>query len=62
MQFIVIETWENLSSPYVCTTEDGDCIYFDSFEQATDYSDENCQDGLVVPMNQRVINFGIENS
>jgi hypothetical protein len=59
MKFIVIEKWENLPAPYVCTTEEGEGLYFDTYPEAEDYAKENCQEGLVVPLDQTPIDVGI---
>lgn len=49
MRFIVIEDWENLSSPQVCLTEDGETQIFTSLAEANEFA-EDCQEGVVLPL------------
>jgi hypothetical protein len=44
MQFIVIEKFPE---PFVCTTEEGATLYFDTLLDAQEEADD-CQDGQVV--------------
>ena len=49
MQYVVIETWTNLSCPYVTTDEDGNTLVFDNLKEAQEEAD-TCQEGIVVPL------------
>lgn len=49
MQYIVLENWENLSSPQVVINESGETKIFDTLEEAQAEAND-CQEGLVVPL------------
>lgn len=56
MKYVIIENWENLSSPQLCTNEDGETIVFDSLEKAK-IEANSCQEGIVVPLCTKLINL-----
>lgn len=49
MEYIIIENWENLSSPQLCTNEDGETLVFDKLEDAKNEA-EGCHEGIIVPL------------
>ena len=46
--YLVIEMWDALPSPYICTDEDGEIIWFNTYNKALKYAEYNCQDGMVL--------------
>jgi hypothetical protein len=49
MEYMIIEKWKNLISPYVITNEQGEVMLFDTEEDALVAMEELCQDGIVIP-------------
>jgi hypothetical protein len=49
MKYIVIENWENLSSPQLCVNEEGETLVFDKLEDAKAEA-YSCHEGVVIPL------------
>lgn len=48
MAFIVIDIGYGLSAAAICTDEDGDNLVFDTEEEANEFANTECQEGIVV--------------
>lgn len=52
VMYIVLETFGGPAFAGVCTTPDGENCVFDTAEDANGYAKENCQAGMVIPINE----------
>lgn len=56
MRYIVIDDWENLSSPQICVNDEGETLIFDKIEDA-EAEAYGCQEGIVVPLSTELMNI-----
>lgn len=53
MEYIVIEDFNDTLS--IVSDEEGDSIVFDDIDNASDYAENDCQDGQVVPLGMNLL-------
>jgi hypothetical protein len=46
--WIVLELWPSPENTHVVSNEDGESVVFETEEEAKQFADEECQDGIVV--------------
>jgi hypothetical protein len=49
--YIVLDVFSGAEYAYICSTETGENLCFDTEEEAKAYGSENCQEPIVVKIN-----------